>query len=62
MTPVSAYFAAILTYFTGLIGALVGMIFQIFVWQPVKYGKRSQMSRETTFTLYFGIRQLIGRS
>jgi len=26
----------ILTYFTGLIGALVGMIVQIFVWQSPK--------------------------
>ena len=25
-----------MTYFTGLVGALVGMIFQIFVWQSPK--------------------------
>jgi len=27
------------------------------LWQPVKYGRRSQTSRGTTFTLCFGIRQ-----
>jgi len=36
----------ILTYFTGLVGALVGMIFQIFVWQSPKgrcYGNQLNM-------------------
>jgi len=32
------------------------------LWQPVKYGSRSQTSRGTTFTLSFGIRHRIGRS
>jgi len=32
------------------------------LWQPVKYGKRSQTSHGTTFALCFGIRQWIGRS
>jgi len=32
------------------------------LWQPVKYGRRSQTSCGTTFTLCFGIRQGIGRS
>ena len=32
------------------------------LWQPVKYGTRSQTSHGTTFTLCFGIRQRIGRS
>jgi len=32
------------------------------LWQPVKYGRRSQTSRGTTFTLCFSIRQRIGRS
>jgi len=32
------------------------------LWQPVKYGRCSQTSRETTFTLCFGIRQRTGRS
>jgi len=32
------------------------------LWQPFKYGTRLQTSRETTFTLWFGIRQRIGRS
>jgi len=35
-----------LTYFTGLVGALVGMIFQIFVWQSPKghcYGNKLNM-------------------
>jgi len=30
------------------------------LWQPVKYGRRSQTSRGTTFTLCFSIRQRIG--
>ena len=29
------------------------------LWQPVKYGRRSQTSHGTTFTLCFGIRQRI---
>jgi len=32
------------------------------LWQPVKYGRRSQTSRGTTFTLCFGSRKRIGRS
>jgi len=32
------------------------------LWQPVKFGRCSQTSRETTFTLCFGVRQRIGRS
>jgi len=35
-----------LTYFTGLVGALVGMIFQIFVWRSPKgrcYGNQLNM-------------------
>jgi len=32
------------------------------LWQPVKFGRCSQTSRETTFTLCFGIRQRIGLS
>jgi len=59
-----------LTYFTGLVGILVGMIFQIFVWRSPKvrcYGNQlnmrcAQMSRRTTFTLCFGIRQRIDQS
>jgi len=56
---------------TGLVGALVGMIFQIFfwpavaqgtlLWQPVKYGRCSQTSRGMTFTHCFGIWQRIGQ-
>jgi len=49
----SAYHAKYLrmTYFTDLVGALVGMIFQIFVWRSPK----GRCSRGTTFTLCFGI-------
>jgi len=50
-----------LTSFTGLVGVLVRMILQIFVWQPVKYGRFANVAG-TTFTLCFGIRQRIGRS
>jgi len=32
------------------------------LWQPVKYGRRSQTSCGTNFTLCFGIRKRIGRS
>jgi len=32
------------------------------LWQPVKYGRRSQTSCATIFTLCFGIRKRIGRS
>jgi len=32
------------------------------LWQPVKFGRCSQTSRGTTFTLCFGIQQWIGRS
>ena len=34
----------------------------LLIWQPVKYGRRSQTSRGTTCTLCFGIRQRIGQS
>jgi len=48
----------ILTYFTGLVGVLVGTIIQMFVWQsletllwqPVKFGRCSQTFHGTTFT------------
>jgi len=36
MPNISECSGPILTYFTGLVGALVGMIFQIFVWQSPK--------------------------
>ena len=37
ITPnISEYPGPILTYFTGLVGVLVGMIIQIFVWQSLK--------------------------
>ena len=59
-----------LTYFTGLVGVLVGMIFQIFLWRSPKgcfYGNQLNMGdvckrRMNKFTLCFGIRQRIGRS
>jgi len=66
---ISEYTGSILTYFTGLVGVLVGMIIQIFVWrraqgtllsQPAKFGRCLQTSRGTTFTLCFGIQQWIG--
>ena len=47
ITPnISECAGPILTYFTGLVGALVGMIFQIFVWQSPKgpcYGNQLNM-------------------
>ena len=40
MTPnISEYPGPILTYFTGLVGALVGMIIPIFIWRSPK-GRR----------------------
>ena len=36
MQNISEYPRPILTYFTGLVGVLVGMIYHIFVWRPSK--------------------------
>ena len=36
MLNISEYTRPILTYFTGLLGVLVGMIFQVFVWRSPK--------------------------
>jgi len=53
ITPnVSEYSGPTLTYFTGLVGVLAGMIIQIFaqgtlLWQPVKYLRCSQTSHAT---------------
>ena len=46
MPNISEYPGSILTYFTGLIGILVGKIFQIFVWRTPKgrcYGNQLNM-------------------
>ena len=46
MPNISEYPRAILTYFTGLLGVLVGIIFQVFVWQSPKgrcYGNQLNM-------------------
>ena len=63
---ISEYPGPILTYFTRLVGILVGMIIPIsqetLLWQPVKFGGLSQTSPETTFTFCFGVRQRIGQS
>jgi len=52
ITPnISEFSGPTLIYFTGLVGALMGMIFEnirfaaaqgTLLWQPVKYGRRSQ--------------------
>jgi len=45
-SDISEYSWPTLTYFTGLIGTLVGMIFQIFIWQSPKgccYGNQFNM-------------------
>jgi len=46
MPNISEYPRPILTYFTGLLGVLVGTIFQVFVWRSPKgrcYGKQLNM-------------------
>ena len=46
MPNISEYPRPILTYFTGLLGVLVGMIFQVFVWWSPKghcYGNQLNM-------------------
>ena len=46
MQNISEYPGPILTYFTGLVGVIVGMIIQIFVWQSPKgpcYGNQLNM-------------------
>jgi len=47
ITPnISEYPGPILTYFTGLVGTLVGMIFQVFIWRSPKghcYGNQLNM-------------------
>ena len=46
MPNISEYPTPILTYFTDLLGVLVGMIFQVFVWQSPKghcYGNQLNM-------------------
>jgi len=46
MPNISEYPRPILTYFTGLLGVLVGMIFQVFVWRSPKgrcYGNQLNM-------------------
>jgi len=46
MPNISEYPRPILTYFTGLLGVLVGMIFQVFVWLSPKgcfYGNQLNM-------------------
>jgi len=46
MPNISEYPRPILTYFTGLLGVLVGMILQVFVWQSLKarcYGNQLNM-------------------
>jgi len=46
MPNISEYPRPILTYFTGLLGVLVGMIFQVFIWRSPKgrcYGNQLNM-------------------
>jgi len=46
MPNISEYTRPILTYFTGLLGVLVGMIFQVFIWRSSKgccYGNQLNM-------------------
>ena len=46
MPNISEYPRPILTYFTGLLGVLVGMIFQVFLWRSPKgccYGNQLNM-------------------
>jgi len=46
MPNISKYPRPILTYFRGLLGVLVGIIFQVFVWQSPKgrcYGNQLNM-------------------
>jgi len=46
MPNISEYPRPILTYFTGVLGVLVGMIFQVFVWRLPKgrcYGNQLNM-------------------
>jgi len=46
MPNISKHPRPILTYFTGLLGVLVGLIFQVFVWQLPKgrcYGNQLNM-------------------
>ena len=46
MPNISEYTRPILTYFTGLLGVLVGMIIQVFVWRSPKgrcYGNQLNM-------------------
>ena len=46
MPNISEYPRPILTYFTSLLGVLVGMIFQVFVWRTAKgccYGNQLNM-------------------
>jgi len=64
ITPnISEYPGPILTYFAGLLVVLVGMLIPVaqgmLLWKPVKYGRCSQTSPGTTFTLRSGIRQRI---
>jgi len=64
---ISEYPGLILTYFTGFVDVLVGLIFQIFVWRSPKgrcYGNQLNKGdvRKRRVELCFGIRQRIGGS
>ena len=71
MPNISEYPRPFLTYFTGFVDELVGLIIPIFVWQSptgrcygnhaVKFGGWSQTSPGTTFPL-LGVRERIGRN
>ena len=71
MPNISEYPRPILTYFTSLLGVLVGMIFQVFIWRSPKgrcYGNQLNMGdvhkrRVGPPSLFaFGIRKRIWRS